>query len=107
MILIDSLRFYEHKRKAYAHSIHSKGDFDHLIDFYASIGLGRHFLQKSNAGYWHFDVPSNFYQLALEAGAVLVPRTRLVKTLRELGPIRPRRKSGRLIELALGSTPIL
>lgn len=86
MIVIDSPRFYAHKRKAYAHSIHSKGDLSALVEFYAQIGLKKHFLQKSRSGFWHFDVPSEFYLPALQAGAELVTRRKLMELLHRIGP---------------------
>lgn len=82
MIYIDSPRSYPRKRKRYFHMV---GPKEELHAFASELGLKRSRFEYSNSGIPHYDVPEEYYQLAVISGATQLKRTELLKKGKEYG----------------------
>ena len=89
-ILIDTPR-WRHRGDVWCHLVSDESHAE-LHAFAARLGVPRRAFQRD-----HYDLPSRLHAAALEAGAVLVPSTELVRRLRAAGLRRGRRDRLRLL----------
>lgn len=78
MIYVDRPQSFSHKRKKYSHML-SDTSLDELHSFASNIGVKRHWFDKD-----HYDLREFEYEKAIEAGALRVPTTELVKVRRKI-----------------------
>ena len=77
-ILIDEARWWYDGRK-WCHMV-SDESYDELLEFAAAIGIPRRAFQGD-----HFDIPEDYRDEMIEAGAVVVESRELVRRLRAAG----------------------
>lgn len=74
------------------HLFHDGNDRGKLLDFAQLIDMKARWIQKSNAGLWHFDLMTGKRERAIANGAIPVSRQKAVSIWYEMGIYRKVKK---------------